>query len=368
MAYTNEQLGKALEDLTIAYNNFKANFTDAAIEAMTTTIIADIKQDAKDYIASELAAQKADLELAIEQAKLAINNYVASGKSEFSAFNEAKKQELLNLVQQAKNDLEYKTHQAEVRIQNAIDDMKNQTEQAKGEIEEAINEANTQTQEYAGQLESSKNIAISVIEQKKDEAIATIEAKVNAVSSSLINCSHLQKKIKNKDMFINQVFYVTAKDPYQNDKIVAIKLKIFYSPYILNYFNIESSLLTAKITTGNVDCIKSLVKNNNDNTTNYLQNRIGNIPVAFVEGDFKTQNSVSKEFYLLDLCDLMIGWSANNSEYMAFAKRVNLSKETILNHFLPNGAIRPSVSYEENPNEAWEEGTFTIDYYLQNLD
>ena len=40
MAYTNEQLGKALEDLTAAYNNFIEKAKEAAIAAMGDTVIA----------------------------------------------------------------------------------------------------------------------------------------------------------------------------------------------------------------------------------------------------------------------------------------------------------------------------------------
>ena len=72
MAYTNEALGKALEDLTLAYNNFIEKAKEAAIAAMGDTVIAQIKQDAKDHISAELASQKAALEQAIENAKIAI--------------------------------------------------------------------------------------------------------------------------------------------------------------------------------------------------------------------------------------------------------------------------------------------------------
>ncbi|PIE98652.1 MAG: hypothetical protein CR988_02285 [Treponema sp.] len=101
MAYTNDQLGKALEDLTIAYNNFKQGFSEAVKLALTNTVIAEIKQDAKDFIASELVTQKANLELAIKQAKQAINNYVASSKVNIESFCEEKKQELEILLETA---------------------------------------------------------------------------------------------------------------------------------------------------------------------------------------------------------------------------------------------------------------------------
>lgn len=127
MAYTNEALGKALEDLTLAYNNFIEKAKEAAIAAMGDTVIAQIKQDAKDYIAAELAEQKAALEQAIEQAKIAINNSstqahttlqqaAATASGELTATAEAKKLELSALIQTAEEALQEKVNEAKSYI------------------------------------------------------------------------------------------------------------------------------------------------------------------------------------------------------------------------------------------------------------
>ncbi|MGI5085489.1 hypothetical protein [Treponema putidum] len=113
MAYTNEQLGKALEDLTAAYNNFIEKAKDAAIAAMGDTVIAQIKQDAKDFIASELAAQKAALEQAIEQAKTALHNSAIQADTVLKQTAETKKQELAALITAAENTLQSKITEAE---------------------------------------------------------------------------------------------------------------------------------------------------------------------------------------------------------------------------------------------------------------
>lgn len=127
MAYTNEALGKALEDLTLAYNNFIEKAKEAAIAAMGDTVIAQIKQDAKDHISAELASQKAALEQAIENAKIAINNSstqahttlqqaAATASGELTAAAEAKKTELSALIQSAEEALQEKVNEAKSYI------------------------------------------------------------------------------------------------------------------------------------------------------------------------------------------------------------------------------------------------------------
>ena len=108
MAYTNEALGKALEDLTAAYQHFIDKAKEAAIAAMGDTVIAQIKQDAKEYIASELAAQKDKLEKAIETAKIALHNSAIEADTAFKQAAEAKKQELASLITAAENTLNEK--------------------------------------------------------------------------------------------------------------------------------------------------------------------------------------------------------------------------------------------------------------------
>ena len=131
MAYTNEALGKALEDLTLAYNNFIEQAKEAAIAAMGDTVIAQIKQDAKDHISAELAAQKAALEQAIENAKIAINNSstqahttlqqaAATASGELTAAAEAKKTELSALIQSAEEALQEKVNEAKSYIDSQL--------------------------------------------------------------------------------------------------------------------------------------------------------------------------------------------------------------------------------------------------------
>lgn len=129
--YTNETLGKALEDLTTAYNNFIKNAKDAAMEAMGDTVIAQIKQDAKDHISAELAAQKAALEQAIENAKAAINNSssqahtalqqaAATASGELTSSAEAKKLELAALIQTAEQAVQGKVDEAKTYIDRQL--------------------------------------------------------------------------------------------------------------------------------------------------------------------------------------------------------------------------------------------------------
>ncbi|UTC62604.1 hypothetical protein E4O05_01430 [Treponema sp. OMZ 787] len=131
MAYTNEALGKALEDLTRAYDNFIKNAKDAAMEAMGDTVIDQIKQDAKDHISAELAAQKAALEQAIENAKAAINNSssqahtalqqaAATASGELTSSAEAKKLELTALIQSAEQALQGKVNEAKTYIDGQL--------------------------------------------------------------------------------------------------------------------------------------------------------------------------------------------------------------------------------------------------------
>ena len=130
MAYTNEALGKALEDLTAAYQHFLDKTKDAAIAAIGDTVIAQIKQDAKEHIASELAAQKTALKKAIDAAQAALKKMHEKAAGDFSqsvtdasaAFNkEALKQqkELMLLITAAENTLNEKRSQILQEIKTA---------------------------------------------------------------------------------------------------------------------------------------------------------------------------------------------------------------------------------------------------------
>ena len=119
MAYTNEALGKALEDLTAAYQHFLDKAKDAAMAALSGTVIAQIKQDAKEHIASELAAQKAALEKAIETAKIALRNSAIEADTTLKQAAEAKKSELAALITAAENTLNEKRSQILQEIKTA---------------------------------------------------------------------------------------------------------------------------------------------------------------------------------------------------------------------------------------------------------
>ena len=146
MAYTNEALGKALEDLTAAYNNFITKAKEAAIAAIGNTVIAQVKQDAKEYIASELAAQKDKLEKAIETAKIALHNSAIEADTTLKQAAEAKKQELASLIAAAENTIETKLTLANQQINDKIQKtVQEQFEAAadttvKAKINTAINE------------------------------------------------------------------------------------------------------------------------------------------------------------------------------------------------------------------------------------
>lgn len=146
MAYTNEALGKALEDLTAAYNNFITKAKEAAIAAIGNTVIAQVKQDAKEYIASELAAQKDKLEKAIETAKIALHNSAIEADSTLKQAAETKKQELASLITAAENTIETKLTLANQQINDKIQKtVQEQFEAAadttvKAKINTAINE------------------------------------------------------------------------------------------------------------------------------------------------------------------------------------------------------------------------------------
>ena len=119
MAYTNEALGKALEDLTAAYQHFLDKAKDAAMAALSGTVIAQIKQDAKEHIASELAAQKSALEKAIETAKIALRNSAIEADTTLKQAAEAKKSELAALITAAENTLNEKRSQILQEIKTA---------------------------------------------------------------------------------------------------------------------------------------------------------------------------------------------------------------------------------------------------------
>lgn len=146
MAYTNEALGKALEDLTVAYNHFLTKAKDEAMVAIGDTVIAQIKQDAKEHIASELTEQKNALTQAIEQAKIVLHNSAIEGDATLKQTAEVQKQELAALITAAENTIKNKLTLASQEINDKITESVQQHVNTavntivKGNIDTAINE------------------------------------------------------------------------------------------------------------------------------------------------------------------------------------------------------------------------------------
>ena len=152
MAYTNEALGKALEDLTAAYQHFLDKAKDAAMAALSGTVIAQIKQDAKEHIASELAEQKGVLEKAIETAKIALHNSAIEADTALKQAAEAKKSELAALITAAENTLNEKRS----AVENALNE--------KGSA--VLQEIKTASEKEQAHLEKIKETIITEYEKK----------------------------------------------------------------------------------------------------------------------------------------------------------------------------------------------------------
>ena len=161
MAYTNEALGKALEDLTDAYQHFLDKTKEAAIAAIGDTVIKQIKQDSKEYIASELAAQKDKLEKAIETAKIAIRNSVIEAEISLKQASEAKKKELAALITAAENVLNEKAAKT-------------------------VQEINTTAQEELLRLQKVKEDAKKEIDKIKETIITEYEKKSKTYTDNLL--------------------------------------------------------------------------------------------------------------------------------------------------------------------------------------
>lgn len=167
MAYTNEQLGKALEDLTAAYNNFIEKAKEAAIAAMGDTVIAQIKQDAKDYIAAELAEQKAALEQAIEQAKIALKNSSDEAHVKLQQFSEEKQQELSALVEESKEALTLLAEQKFENLKTLADAGEKRLKDVAVEMEANMEETAKEAKEKV--IKEFSNISETAVTETKEE-------------------------------------------------------------------------------------------------------------------------------------------------------------------------------------------------------
>lgn len=148
MAYTNEQLGKALEDLTAAYNNFVNKAKEAAIAAMSETVVKQIKQDAKDFIAGELKTQRDTLMQAIENAKITLRNSAVEAGNKLEQYTSEKKDELSALITAAETALKEKTAEAIMGIKTAQE--KAETEY-NARLKEIVNASKLETENAVSQ-------------------------------------------------------------------------------------------------------------------------------------------------------------------------------------------------------------------------
>ena len=176
MAYTNEALGKALEDLTAAYQHFIDKAKDAAIAAMGDTVIAQIKQDAKEHIASELAEQKSALEKAIEAAKRALHNSATEADTALKQTAEIKKNELASLITAAENALNEKSVAALAEQKSALEKTIEAAERA---LHNSATEADTALKQTAeikkNELASLITAAENALNEKSAAALQEIE-------------------------------------------------------------------------------------------------------------------------------------------------------------------------------------------------
>lgn len=129
MAYTNEALGKALEDLTIAYNNFLTTLKGQVVATISDTVIEEIKQDAREHITHELSEQKAALERAIEAAKEAMDKSAAEVGKKFNDEVEEKRQTIADLLEKAKEALDTKVAATVQVIDNKVSGLENEIQQ-----------------------------------------------------------------------------------------------------------------------------------------------------------------------------------------------------------------------------------------------
>ncbi|WP_444819390.1 apolipoprotein A1/A4/E family protein [Treponema denticola] len=222
MAYTNEQLGKALEDLTVAYNNFIEKAKEAAIVAMGDTVIAQIKQDAKNFIAAELAEQKTALEQAIEQAKIALKNSSNEAHVKLQQFSGEKQQELSALISNAETALSEMLKTAKIDYQDMADvENLKLTETAKGAktaIEQSVNTANENLNKKGEEI-------IVKVKQEMTEHLdklgASIEKKIEAEGEKILDSfkdglnkitiatNKINESIKD---FFNEFYYANSFD------------------------------------------------------------------------------------------------------------------------------------------------------------
>ena len=194
MAYTNEALGKALEDLTAAYNNFIEKAKDAAIAAMGDTVISQIKQDAKDYIAAELAEQKAALEQAIENAKIALHNSAVEANTTLEQHAAEKKNELSDLITAAENAIKEQETETIEKIKKTDGEIKTGLETLEGELktglektaaaaktetENAVTQAKEDLKEYSEDVKAKIKEAKEQFDMKGNELLTKMNRKVN---------------------------------------------------------------------------------------------------------------------------------------------------------------------------------------------
>lgn len=253
MAYTNEQLGKALEDLTIAYNNFIEKAKEAAIAAMKDTVVAQIKQDAKEFIAAELAEQKDALIQAIEHAKIALRNSAIEADNKLKQSAIEKKNELQALITIAENTLKEKTDEAAQNINAAVVN--------------AEKNLNTATQNIVAQakrdLDGQGNAILATLKGEMTSLLAGIEARLMA----RVNDAENRLMSKNEEVKKNVWDGVT--------RIVSDHHMFFY----LNNINVFKIIYRKSDSFNNEEADVIMQLECRENLP--IRDRIGNISTAF---------------------------------------------------------------------------------------
>lgn len=230
MAYTNEQLGKALEDLTTAYNNFIEKAKEAAIAAMGGTVIAEIKQDAKDYIAAELAEQKAALEQAIEQAKIALKNSSDEAHVKLQQFSEEQQQYLSALVEESKEALTLLAEQKFENLKTLADAeekrLKDVAVEMKANMEETAKEAKEKVvKEFSNISETAVTETKEELKNQRIEFERKLSNQVDEFKSLSITEENKIKKLTREKIIEWEHQY---KELYQYVRLMRLKKNIYF--------------------------------------------------------------------------------------------------------------------------------------------
>jgi hypothetical protein len=226
MAYTNEQLGKALEDLTAAYNNFVEKAKEAAIAAMGDTVVKQIKQDAKDFIAAELKTQRDTLMQAIENAKIALRNSAVEAGNNLE-------QRVGALITTAENALKEKTAKA-------LNEIKTTQKQAEAEYEDLAERENAKLKKTAASSKLETENAVLQAKKDLEEQGKAISLKIGGEMKEQLDTlgEVLGKKITEAKAGIEGTFVAETKKISEKLELEMLKLRD-----ILVYENADNTIV-----------------------------------------------------------------------------------------------------------------------------